>query len=104
MFRITTAIASLAFQLLLCSPLYSQNQEVKTDYEWGKVEDGMKVGVWQYYDKPGELALRVNYTSGNVLFLARNYASYWLFRDSSWISVVPATAARYIGSMHEVGS
>ena len=46
---------------------------VDTPFEKGKIKNGNKSGVWMYYDTPNELALKIDYTSGQLLFLKKRH-------------------------------
>ncbi|MEP4534134.1 MAG: hypothetical protein ABJ004_13675 [Cyclobacteriaceae bacterium] len=81
---------------------FSQVQEVKSDYMWGKMENGEKVGIWQYYDEPGELSLMINYTTGKLRYIKRDTSKYLVKEGDAWIEANVNTPPHFIGSEREV--
>lgn len=81
-------------------PNHAQTRFVDTPYEKGKDEKGFPVGVWKYYDRPGEeAALIIDYTKGKLIYLEPDTAAYALKINDEWEYSVPQQQARFIGSM-----
>lgn len=74
---------------------------VDNKYERGKIKDGYKTGVWEYYDNPGELALKINYTSSQLLYLKPDTSWYAIKINENWESVKLDMQPRYIGTMND---
>ena len=94
---------SLTLLLLLTSKvIFAQMDTVNTPFEKGISKDGYKEGVWEYYDKPGDLGLSINYTSGQVNFLKTDTSSYVLQIRGEWQKVSGLDSQpRYEGSMED---
>lgn len=74
---------------------------VDNAYERGKLKDGYKTGVWEYYDEPGKLALKLNYTSSLLLFQKPDTSEYVVKVNNEWTKLQLHATPRYIGSMHD---
>ncbi len=59
---------------------------VETQYAKGRIKDGIKIGIWQYFDTPGELALKINYSTGNLMYVKPDTSQYTLQMDNKWIA------------------
>ncbi len=81
--------------------LPQQTNDVATKYERGKLIDGYKAGVWEYYDTPGDLALKINYTSAELLFLKPDTTAYAIKIKNEWEKQKLDMQPRYIGSMFD---
>ncbi|MBK6400332.1 MAG: energy transducer TonB [Bacteroidetes bacterium] len=71
------------------------------DYERGKLKDGYKEGIWEYYDLPGELSLKVNYDNAQLLYLISDTSEYAININGEWIYSKLDMQPRYIGSLVE---
>jgi hypothetical protein len=81
----------------------SNATEVLNEYEKGKILDGYKTGIWEYYDKPGEVALSVDYDNGQILFLKPDTSKYAIqFKKEEYMMMEVDRPARYIGSIREL--
>jgi hypothetical protein len=80
----------------------SKIMQVNTDYQKGTLTGGYKSGVWQYFDKPGELSLKVDYDLGKVTFMRRDSVGmYAIEKDGNWVQSALDIQPRYLGSMME---
>jgi len=63
---------------------YGQNAEnIDRTYEKGKLVDGYKEGVWEYYDS-GELKLKLDYTTGKLQYLAKDTSNFAIETENGW--------------------
>ena len=99
--RCTTVLILPILLTLLPILAHSQVDTVKTFFEKGVLKDGYKVGVWEYYDAPGILALKVDYNSAKLLFLKEDTSAYPIRSGNEWINSRLDVYPRYIGSMNE---
>ena len=75
---------------------------VENEYEKGIIRDGYKIGVWDYYDIPGELSLQIDYTSGKILYIKKDSdVVYTIENNDVWTQSTVDIQPRYIGSMVE---
>lgn len=59
-------------------------------------------GLWNYYDRPGELSLTVDYKTGQILYLKKDSTRVYLIQKSGvWTQSNVDIQPRYIGSMGE---
>lgn len=79
----------------------SNATEVLNEYEKGSIFDGYKTGIWEYYDEPGEVALRVNYNNGEILFIKPDTSKYAIQFKEEYMMMEVNRPARYIGSIKE---
>jgi hypothetical protein len=77
----------------------AQTMEVKNTYEWGKLENGIKVGVWQYLDYHGDVSLIVNHNSGRILFEKPMSAEFDILINGKWERHLIDRVPNYLGSM-----
>ena len=80
----------------------AQTQEIKDNYTWGKIENGQKVGVWQYFDKPGELSLMVNYSTGKLTYIKPDTSKYLVYDTGEWVETHINTPPHFLGSHMEL--
>ncbi len=76
-------------------PAASPDQPV---YEKGTLTADKPTGIWEYYDRQGELTLRMNYDSSRIAYSRPDTAQYLLNINSNWQEVHPARAPQYMGS------
>ncbi|WP_165768298.1 energy transducer TonB [Hymenobacter amundsenii] len=67
-------------------------------YEKGALTSGQPTGIWEYYDRQGELTLRMNYDSSRIAYSRPDTARYLLNIDNKWQEVHPSRAPQYMGS------
>lgn len=73
------------------------------DFEKGGFDkDGYKEGVWEYYDKPGDLMLKIDYSTSQLLFLKPDTNEYTVKVDGQWKNMKLDVQPRYIGSMNDL--
>lgn len=92
----------LSLLLTQYSISFSQTQEVKNIYMWGKVENGDKVGNWQYFDEPGEVSLMINHTTGKLSYIKPDTSKYLVRQGGEWIEANVNTPPHFIGSKKQV--
>jgi len=98
------AIAVFLLTLLIKPAMCQQTPDVTqviNDYEKGQIKDGFKVGIWEYYDHPGELSLKIDYNLRKVLFIKTDTAKYAIELEEGWSQTKVDTQPTYIGSMAE---
>lgn len=93
---------TLVFIILLVIPnqIAGQQQTVDNGYEKGLLVDGYKQGIWEYYDD-GELKLKVNYNTSELVYLAQDTSQYAIQTEQGWERSRLDIPPRYIGSMEE---
>jgi hypothetical protein len=79
----------------------SDSNIVDNQYERGKFKNGSKTGVWEYYDRPGDLALKINYTNAQLLYLKPDTSWYAIKINDVWETVKLDAYPRYIGTMND---
>lgn len=79
----------------------SSDSLVSNEYQRGKLKDGYKTGYWEYFDRPGELSLKINYNTGQLLYLIPDSSEYVIFENGIWQKSKLDIQPRYIGSMVE---
>lgn len=85
--------------LLTCSTKgFCQVELVSNEYAKGYLKDGIRVSHWEYYDSPGELALKINHDNGKVIFLKNDDSPYVIRKDSVWVEQTLEVYPRVIGS------
>ena len=89
------------FFFLATHSIFAQVERTDTEYEKGTIIDGYKAGIWEYYDTPGELALKINYNSAKLLFFKADTTDYVIKVREKWITSRLDRPARYIGSMND---
>jgi hypothetical protein len=47
-------------------------EAIEFEYERGEMENGKKIGVWEYYDNPNELSLKYDHNTNAILYLNKN--------------------------------
>lgn len=96
-------IGSIFLILLLSSTTLSfgQKEEVDNGYEKGLFVDGYKEGIWEYYDS-NVLKLKVDYTTGKLVYLAKDTSSYAIKSETGWEMSKLDIPPRYVGSVEEI--
>jgi hypothetical protein len=77
--------------------IIAQNQNIDEPYQKGKVENGNRVGKWNYYDLNKELSLTFDYDSNKLIYLKTDTSSYFI-NNETWKSLQPDRQIRYLGS------
>ncbi len=71
-------------------------------YIKGEIQNHYKTGIWEYYDKPGELALKYDFDLGRIVYLRTDTSQYAVKFDTGYrmthVDVPPHT----LGSMQEL--
>ncbi len=97
-------IIKLTFILFVFIPLFFYGQKeirVKKSYEKGWIANGYKKGVWEYYDA-GVLKLKVDYSTGKLIYLAKDTTKYAVETGAGWQRMQLDIYPHYIGSMDEI--
>ena len=89
------------FQIRLKKNKATKITQVNSDFEKGITQNGLKIGVWEYYNKPGELSLKFDYNSNRVLFIAKDTSRYTIEINGIWTQSTLDIQPRYIGSDYE---
>ncbi|MCX7636893.1 MAG: hypothetical protein N2044_03505 [Cyclobacteriaceae bacterium] len=88
------------------STLFAQAQKhiVKlTLYEIGRFDStGKPVGIWNYFDEPGEVSLVVNYDNGALLYQKVKSSTQEIFLSDKWVITNVQRPARYLGSLNDL--
>ncbi|UJP64714.1 energy transducer TonB [Mongoliitalea daihaiensis] len=92
------------FLIKLEKDKFSNTIIVSNEYEKGEAFDGYKIGVWEYFDKPEELSLVVDYDKGQILYFKSDSSSYPIKYGDTFVEMKVDRPARYMGSMHEMNS
>lgn len=97
--KLVSTIAMLLLSLTTLS--FGQNREVDSDYEKGLLVDGFKEGIWEYYES-NVLKLKVDYTTGELVYLAKDTSSFAIKTETGWEMSKLDIPPRYVGSMEEI--
>jgi len=93
---------SNSFQIRLKKIDTSNIINVDNEYEKGTIKEGYKIGIWEYYDNPAKLSLRVDYNSGRLLYQMHDSLNLHTIEiNNQWIQSMLDVEPRYIGSMVE---
>lgn len=77
---------------------FSQDQVVITPLERGQFRGDQRVGVWEYYDQPTKLSLRIDYTEGRLLFIAPDTTDFVVLENGTWVKRKLEIPSRVHGS------
>lgn len=92
----------LALILMLYTlPSLAQVQKVENEYQKGQLENGYKVGTWEYYDGDSIANLIIDYTKGKLIHLEPDTSQFYIKPDSVWRYEKLDSHPRYIGSYKE---
>jgi len=80
---------------------YAQKIEIDNGYEKGRLEDGYKVGVWEYLGIDDTIDLKIDYDKGTVVYLKTDTSKFFIMLDSVWTYKSVNPYPRYIGSYAE---
>jgi antitoxin component YwqK of YwqJK toxin-antitoxin module len=69
--------------------------------EKGQYDNDKKIGVWEFYDKDGNLEQKYNYTSNQLIFNkeVKQFVSYKIIMDGKPTDIVPDTPPVFIGGL-----
>ncbi len=81
--------------------IFGQETKVDHGYEKGTLVDGYKSGIWEYYDN-GVLKLKIDYTTGKLVYLAEDTTKYAIETKSGWELSKLDIYPHYIGSADEI--
>lgn len=94
-------ILTISF-LTILTAVNAQSDVVKTDFMWGKIENGHKTGYWQYFDNPGELSLMINYSTGKLKYIKKDTSKYLIKQNGIWIESKVSSPPHFIGSKQQI--
>ncbi len=92
--------AANPFLIKLAKASKENYQMISSDYEKGQIVDGSRVGIWQFFDQPGELALKVDYSTGELLYLKADSSAYAIKKNDQYEYSQVDIAPRFVGSMN----
>jgi protein TonB len=92
--------AANPFLIKLAKASKENYQMVSSEYEKGQLVDGSRVGIWQYFDQPGELALKVDYSTGELLYIQADSSAYVIKKTDQYERYQVDIAPRFVGSMN----
>jgi hypothetical protein len=79
----------------------AQQTDVDNGYEKGKIEDGYKVGIWEYFGFDKSIELKIDYDKRAIAYLKPDTSKYFVMQDSVWSFKSLNSYPRYIGSYNE---
>lgn len=71
-------LAILAGSVRVCA---QQKEIIETPLARGTMIDGRTVGLWEYYDTPEELALRIDYAKGKLLYVRPDTSTFTYIKN-----------------------
>jgi len=102
--RIAFRFLLVGIFLFVFQPSHAQRKPKQVDrpHEKGVLLNGRKTGVWEYYDRVGNLDIRMDYSTGKLLYVKPDTSMYVVLRDSTWIESKLDVPPRYLGSNTEL--
>lgn len=82
-------------------PLMAQIEKIDDPYQKGVIIDGYLKGVWEYYEGK-ELAVKVDYDNGKLLYLKPDSSQYTVKVKEEWVTTLVDRHPRFLGSYSEV--
>lgn len=96
-------LASILPMLFLVATMFGQEQIIiNNQYEDGLVVDGYKKGIWNYFDKTGEMVLQVNYDNAKILFVKPTNEKFYIRKNNEWDFKKVDKQAIFLGSPAEM--
>jgi WD40 repeat protein len=96
---IRTYFTTIGILVWIVIPGFCQIEEwIETPVARGLLKNDRTVGVWEYYDYPGILSLKVDYDQGKVLFVHESSAEYVIQYEGQKIRSKLDTPCRFHGS------
>jgi len=77
---------------------FSQSSKYNTPCESGSILNGYKVGIWNYYDEPGELSLSIDYSNVKLTYIKPDTTDFFVYEGGDWVKRKLDVPARLIGS------
>jgi len=87
-YRFRMRIAASLFIIFIFAIHSLQAQEyvlLRTPLEQGFLQNGQRVGTWQYYDYPGNLGFEIDYESMQLLYVRPDSTEYVVKVGDSWV-------------------
>lgn len=84
--------------VVLCSLHIGVIAQSNSWYEQGTKVDGKKVGIWNYFDSPDNLALTYDHTSDSVVFIVKDTTRSLIKKHDDWVPTLTDYTARVLGS------
>jgi hypothetical protein len=72
-------------------------ETVITPAEEGQYQGDRRVGVWQFYDRPSTVALKVDYDKSDIFF-EPDISDYTIYKNGSWVKSKLQIPCRFHGS------
>jgi hypothetical protein len=60
---------------------FSQRVKHTSPLERGQYDGPNKVGIWEYYDRPAKMSLRVDYDNGRLLYVEKDTSDFYVLED-----------------------
>lgn len=67
--------------------------------ERGAQQDSVRVGVWEYYDHPRHVNLKVDYDKGRITYVRPDTGSFYVLDGDNWVRRRLPVPCRYNGSI-----
>lgn len=90
----------LSLIVLTISVLSLHSQDlIQNEFEKGSLANGKRVSVWEYYDQNGDVELKLDYSSGRLVYLKPDSSDFVIYKDGSWkaqkLSIYPIPLEGY---------
>ena len=86
-------------------PLVGEGYEaVSGDRASGTLFQGHRLGIWDYYDEPGQLALQYSHSNEKVTYMPVDTTAYYVKINGEWQSTQVDYAPRFLGSINALNS
>lgn len=76
--------------------------EISTDYEKGTILNDYKTGIWEYFDEPDKLALKIDYDRNEIIYLEPATSDYAIEINGAFKMEKVDRQPRYLGSKSEI--
>jgi len=72
--------------------------ELYTPLEQGRFKGAERVGIWNYFDHPSRVALTIDYSKGELLYIAEDKSPYRILEQGKPVEATLARPCRFHGS------
>jgi hypothetical protein len=76
-----------------------KRSKMQTLVERGDSLNGMRVGMWDYFDHPRQLSLRIDYDKGKLVFIRPDTSHFYVRDGEQWVPRKLAIPCRFNGSI-----
>ncbi len=66
------------------------------------MKNGQRIGIWEYYDTPLKLALKVDYDNGRLLYIEPDTSDFVILEADKWVRRKLDVPSRTHGSIHHL--